>query len=149
MQRLVVALSLVLLVGLCAATPGQAGTPAENPYQAEFDFTLGKPVEMRVDVGGVSLETILITAREEVRPGAPIKCDVQFVGNNASDKKVTLTTVLLLEDAGGKGLNQGRISLEAFKVKGGRTFDEKQVVTIAGDTLSQAVKVYVLVEVVL
>ena len=148
MQRLSVALSLVMLLGLLVASPGPAGTPAENPYQAEFEFALGKPVEMRVDVEGVSLESILVTARDVVRPGESVKCDVEFVGNNASDKKVTLTTVLLLEDAEGKGLSQGRVSLESFKVKGGRTFDDKQTITVPGDVLSQATKVYVLVEVV-
>jgi hypothetical protein len=147
MRRVSVVLGLLTLLSLTVATSGTPATPAENPYQAELGFALGKPVEMRVDVSGVTLDTITVTARSEVRAGANIKCDVEFVGNNASDKKANLTTVLLLEDAEGKGLSQGRVTLDPFKVKSGKTFDELQTITVPGDVLSAAVKVYVLVEV--
>ena len=85
MQRLSVGLSLALVAALALPTPGSAGTPAENPYQAEFDFALGRAIELRVDVLGVSLDTITVTARGEVSPGSPAKCDVQFTGSNAGD----------------------------------------------------------------
>jgi hypothetical protein len=149
MRRVSVVLSLVTLLSLTMATSGRSGTPAENPYQAELDFALGKAVEMRVEVSGVNLETITVTARDAVRAGTNIKCDVEIVGNNTSEKKATVTTVLLLEDETGKGLSQGRITLDPFKVKSGKTFDETQTVTIPGDVLSAAVKVYLLVEVAL
>lgn len=149
MQRLSVGLSLALVAALALPTPGSAGTPAENPYQAEFDFALGRAIELRVDVLGVSLDTITVTARGEVSPGSPAKCDVQFTGSNAGEGKATVSTVLLLEDATGKGLDQGRLTLDDFKAKAGKPFDEKQVITIPGAALTQAAKIYVLVEVAL
>jgi len=52
-------------------------------------------------------------------------------GSNTTDKKATLTAVLLLEDADGKKLE--RVTLDPFRAKAGKDFQERQKVFVGGD----------------
>ncbi|NCO69646.1 MAG: hypothetical protein GW878_03875 [Acidobacteria bacterium] len=139
--------TLVLVTGVALAQP--AGSPTyvqgENPLQGDFDFAVGRPINVFVDVQGLTLDTILVTALDELKAGAPVHCEVQFLGTNSGQKKATLAPVLLLEDSSGKGV--GRITCNIFKAKPGRPYDERQKVQISGDALASASKVYVLVQI--
>lgn len=137
------ALAALVIAGLAVAQEGYA--PAENPFQADYAFRLGEPITVRVEVLGVRLDTFSLTAQQEGRAGETVKCQAQLVGSSVAEKKATLTTVLLLEDANGRGL--GRVTLGPFKAKPGKAFDEKQKVTAEGNALAGATRAYLFVQV--
>lgn len=139
--RVIFALGSVLTAALSISQTGAGYTAAENPFQKDYAFALGKPVTMRVDVQGVRLDTLTVVALGEVRSGEKVKCEVSVAGSSEAEKKATVTAVLLFENAEDKGIE--RVTLEQFKVKSTRAFDEKQKLSIEGDTLRAAVKVYV------
>lgn len=137
------ALAALVIAAVGVAQVGYA--PAENPFQADFAFRLGEPITLRVEVLGVRLDTFTLTAQQNVRVGETVKCQAQLVGRSVAEKKATLTTVLLLEDA--RGNNLGRVPLAPFKAKPGKPFDEKQTVTAEGKALAGATRVYLFVQV--
>jgi hypothetical protein len=144
MERATFALLATLVAGLATAQ-GPGYTPAENPFQADYAFTLGQPVALHVEIEGVRVDTITLAAQQDVRAGEAVKCQGEVVGSNTAAKKATLTTVLLLEDARGNSL--GRVPFEPFKAKSGKPFDERQKVTAEGSALAGATRVYVFVQV--
>ncbi len=144
MRRVVFALVAAMVAGAVVAQENPAYSPGENPYQGDFPFTLGQPVGLHVDIQGVRLDSLTVTALGEVRPGEKVKCEAVLAGNNTSERKASLTTVLLLEDADGKALE--RVSLESFKAKSKREFQERQKVAVAGEALAAARKVYLFVQ---
>ncbi len=145
MRRVMLALAgtLVAALSLAQETPGY--TAADNPFQNDYEFALGKPIRLRAIVEGVRLDTLNTVALTEVRPGEKVRCEVELAGTNEADRKATITVILLLEDDAGKGLE--RIALDPFKLKSARPFNEKQRVSIGGDTLRAAVKIYVFIQV--
>ncbi len=145
MRRPVVTLALALVAGVVSAQESPTYAPGENPFQAEYSFALGQPVEMRVVVDGVRLDDLTLAAAADVRPGEKVTCNVVMAGSSTAQKKATLTTVLLLEDANSKGL--GRVTLDPFKAKSGKNFREEQTVTADGDALIGARKVYVFIQI--
>jgi len=145
MKRVMFALAATLVTGLAFSQAGPAHAPAENPFQADFGFTLGQPTALWVDIQGVRVDGITLIALGEVRAGETVKCQLEVAGASVAEKKATLTVVLLLEDADGRNLE--RVKLEPFKVKPGKPFDEKQKVTAEGSALATAARVYVFVQV--
>ncbi len=145
MRRVVFALVSALIAGASVAQQAPAYASGENPFQGDFAFKLGEAVGVHVDIQGVRLDTVTVTALGEVRPGEKVKCEAVVAGNNTADKKASLTVVLLLEDANGKGLE--KVALDTFKVKSGKEFQERQKVTVEGDTLAAARKVYLFVQI--
>ena len=145
MRRVVFALVAAMVAGALVAQETPAYAPADNPFQRDFAFVLGQAVDLHVDIQGVRLDTVTVAAPGEARPGERVKCEAVLAGNNTADKKATLTTVLLLEDADGKALE--KVALDPFRVKAKREFQERRKVTIAGDALAAARKVYLFVQV--
>lgn len=145
MQRVLAAVVALLIAGTLGAQQKSGYPTGDNPFQAEYDLALGKPVQLRVDVQAVRFDALTVVALQEPKSGAKVKCEVQLTGTGAADKKATVTAVLLLEDASGKGLE--RLALAAFKIKPGKPFEEKQRFSVAADSLSAAEKVYVFVQV--
>jgi hypothetical protein len=145
MDRVRFALLATVLAGLASAQQGPGYAPAENPFQDDYGFTLGQPTALHVDIQGIRLDSITLTAQQEVRPGETVKCQVQVAGASVAEKKATLTVVLLLEDTEGRNLE--RVKLEPFKVKPGKPFDERQKITAEGSALAAAARVYVFVQV--
>ena len=137
---------LVAVVGATSVVAQETGaySQGENPFQADYEFVLGRPIEVRVDVQGVRIDQVTLLALEEVRPGSEVRGEIQIAGSNVGDKKATLTLVMLLEDANGKGL--GRVSMEPFKAKTGKPFDQRQKVTIAANSLNGALRVFLFVQ---
>jgi hypothetical protein len=144
-MRRVIAVLAVLVAASLAAQEATEYTPSDNPFQAEFAFVTGQPVNLKVEVAGVRLDTLSVTPRVEVTGDFPITCDVVFAGSSEATRKVVVTAVLLLEDSAGKSLE--KLNLDPFKVKPGRAFDERQSMKVAGSSLRGAAKVYVFVEV--
>jgi hypothetical protein len=146
MKRVTTLFAPLLIAGLAFAQEGARYTRADNPFQGEFAFESGKPIELYVDVEGVRLDTVMVSAPGGVEPGRAVRCDVQMTGTSVAAKKASLTpVVLMLEDGSGKGIE--RIQLDPFKVKAGKPFDERQTHDVGGDAIAAARKVYVLVEV--
>jgi hypothetical protein len=139
------ALAAFVIAGLAVAQEGPGYAPAENPFQVDYAFRLGEPITLRVQVLGVRLDTFTLTTQQDVREGETVKCQAQLVGSSVAEKKATLTVVLLLEDADGQGL--GRVTLEPFKAKPAKAFDEKQRVTVGRSALVGAVRAYLFVQV--
>lgn len=139
--------TLMLMTGVAMAQQGGSPTyvQGENPLQGDYDFAVGRPINVFVEVQGLMLDTILVTTLEELKAGAPVPCEIQFLGTNSNEKKATLAPVLLLEDSSGMGV--GRVTLDSFKAKSGRPYDERQKVRISGDALASASKVYLLVQI--
>jgi len=145
MRQLIFALVVALVAGFACAQESPAYAPGENPFQGEYAFAPGQPVVLHVVVEGIQLEQVTLTPLADVRAGEKVKCAAVVAGNSTSDKKATLTTVLLLEDADSKGL--GRVTLDPFKIKNGKAFQEDQRMTVAGEALTGARKVYVFVQI--
>ncbi|HNX51100.1 MAG TPA: hypothetical protein PLS53_03060 [Thermoanaerobaculaceae bacterium] len=145
MRRVVSLIALTVFAALASAQE-VAYTPSENPFQNEYEFSPGRVIELRADVQGVRLDTLSLVALEPAQAGKPVRCEIELAGNNMSSGKVEVSAVLLLEDTNSKGLQGGRITMEAFKVKAGRAFAQKQAVQVPDEVLSQASKVYILVQ---
>lgn len=148
MRRVVSLIALTVFAALASAQEA-AYTPSENPFQNEYEFSPGRVIELRADVQGVRLDTLSLVALEPAQTGKPVRCEVELAGNNMSSGKVEVSAVLLLEDTNSKGLEGGRITMEGFKVKAGRAFAQKQAVLVPDGILSQASKVYLLVQLLL
>lgn len=136
-----------MCLALSAAGQDAAYAPSENPFQNEFDFAIGRTIDIKADVQGVRLDSLVLVALAPIEADKPVKCEVELVGNNLADRRVDIKVVLLLEDERSKGLEKGRLQLEVFRVRAGREFAQKLPVTVAGEALSKAVKVYVLIQV--
>ena len=145
MHRVVAVLVVVLVAGVAVAQQPGSYTPAENPYQADLAFTSGKPIDLFVEIEGVRLDGIVVLPGGDARAGEQVECDIQVVGVSVAEKRATINTVILLEDAEGKPLE--RETLDPFRVKAGKPFDEKQKRAVSGSALINAAKVYVLVQV--
>ncbi len=146
MQRVLAGVAALLLAGVGGAQEPSGYPSKENPFGADYAFELGKPIQLHVNVEGVSFDSVTVVALQEVKAGTKVKCEVQFSGAGAAEKKATVTSVLLLEDATGKGLE--RLTLDTFKVKPGKPLDEKQRLSAGAESLSGATKVYVYIQVV-
>ncbi len=147
MRRVTTVAALLLLAGVAVA-PAQDNTAyrrVENPYQAEFPFEIGQPVEPRVELGGILVSQVLLTPRGDVEAGRPAKCSVVVRGTGAPEERATLRLVLLLEDDESRGLE--KVELDPFRVKAGKAFERDETVRIGGDALLGATKVYLFVAV--
>ena len=144
MRRGLAAAVALLAAGMLVAQQAPDYTIGDNPFQAEYPFALGQPVQLRAEVQGIRFDALTVVALDEVKSGAKVRCEVQLTGTGAPEKKATVSVVVLLEDAKGTGLD--RLTLDGFKVKAAKPFDEKQRVTVAGDALGTATKVYVFIQ---
>jgi hypothetical protein len=142
------ALGAVFMI-TCAALAGAQVSPeyaqVANDYGAEFAFSPGRPIELRVEVLGIRFDTVAVTPQGEVAAGTQVPCEVAVDGSSVAEKKATVTVVLLLEDNKGQSLE--RVTAEPFRVKSGRSFGEKQKREISGDALGSAAKIYVFIQV--
>ncbi|HVN77250.1 MAG TPA: hypothetical protein VMT19_13110 [Thermoanaerobaculaceae bacterium] len=145
MRRVIFALVFALVAGTLCAQEAPVYARGENPFQGDFPFALGQPINLNVDVEGVRLDAVTVSARGEVRAGEKVRCETLLAGNNTTDKKPTLTMVLLLEDADGKALE--KVTFDQFRAKAGKEFQERQRVVITGEALAAAHKVYVFVQI--
>ena len=138
--------ALVALLAVAAfAQEATDYTAAENPFQAEYAFTLGQPIVMRVDIQGVMIETISISAPGAVSTDETVECSVQVAGSNETSKKATLTVVVLLEDASSKALE--RLSLAPLRIKSRRPIDAQESIEIQNASLASAARAYIFLKV--
>lgn len=144
MRRMLAALAVVFIaVGVQGQTK-ESYTRSASPFQGEYALTLGSPIDLHVDVDGIRLVTLTLTASAAVEADKPIKCQAELVGENTTTERVTVLTAMLLEGPDGKGLE--RINLDPFRIRPGRRFDERQTIRVDGSNLQAAGKVYVFVE---
>ncbi|MGC8916534.1 MAG: hypothetical protein ACP5NF_06100 [Thermoanaerobaculum sp.] len=117
----------------------------ENPFQDEYQLKLGEPVKLYVDIEGTRFAELTIVPRGNVEPGKNVKCQVLMTGARVGSGKVEVLPVFLLEDGSGKSLE--RVTPPPFKVRGKRPFEYKETVTVGGDSLAAAAKVWVFLEI--
>jgi hypothetical protein len=138
--------ALVALVAVAAfAQEATDYTAAENPYQAEYAYTPGQPIVMRVDIQGVMIDSIAITAPSSESAAGKVGCSVQVTGSNDAAKKVTVTAVVLLESASSQALE--RLSLAPFRVKSRRPINARQSIEVQSASLAAAARVYVFLKI--
>jgi len=145
MHRVVAVLLVVLAAGVAVAQQPGSYTPVENPYQADLAFTSGKPIDLFIEIDGVRVDGIVVLSGGDPRAGEQVECQIQVLGASVADKRATVNAVILLEDAEDKPLE--RVTLDPFRIKAGKPFDEKQKRVVNGDALLGASKVYVLIQV--
>ncbi|MGE5235877.1 MAG: hypothetical protein ACM3O7_05995 [Acidobacteriota bacterium] len=145
MHRAGLALVVMAWAGLAGGQGNPEYTQVANDFGAEFPYSSGSPIELRVEVLGVRFDTVAVTPQGEIVPGSPVRCEVAVDGSSVARKKAAITFVLLLEDAQGKTLE--RIGLDPFKVKSERSFSERQRRDVSGDALGSASKAYVFIHV--
>ena len=145
MHRVAVVLLVVLAAGVAAAQQPGSYTPVENPYQADLSFTSGRPIDLFVEIDGVRVDGIVLVPGGDPRAGEQVDCQVQVLGASVAERRATVNAVILLEDADDKPLE--RVTMDPFRVKPGKPFDEKQKRVVTGDALLGASKVYVLIQV--
>jgi hypothetical protein len=145
MHRVAVVLLVVLAAGVAAAQQPGSYTPVENPYQADLAFTSGRQIDLFVEIDGVRVDGIMVLPGGDPRAGEQVECQLQVLGASVAEKRATVNAVVLLEDAGDKPLE--RVTMDPFRVKAGKPFDERQKRVVNGDALLAASKVYVLVQV--
>ncbi len=146
MRRFMLVATMSALMTLPAwGQDAPAFTRTSSPFQNEYELTLGRPVQLRVDIVGVRVDTLTVTPAAEVEAGKEIRTEFTVAGDNSASDKATVSAVLLLEDADGHGLE--RVTLDPFRVRGERSFDERQTIRVAGEALAAAAKIYVLLEV--
>jgi hypothetical protein len=136
------AIALALAVPVLAQETGGYAA-GENPFQGEYPFAAGQPISLKVTVEGVNLDTL--TLAPEPASGDTVSCPVTFDGSNQGSGKVTVTAVVLLEDAKGKTLE--RLTMAQFRVKSGRPFSRREAITVQAASLTAAAKVYLFVKV--
>lgn len=118
----------------------------DNPYQDEAVLTVGQPIKLYVEVQGTRFAELTLTPQGEVEAGKNVKCQVLLTGSRPVSGKAEVVPILLLEDGNGKSLE--RITLPRFKVRGERPFEYRETVSVSGDSLSAAAKVWIYLEVI-
>jgi hypothetical protein len=137
--------AIAFLLAVSAFPQEVTYTPAENPFQAEYPFTPGQPIVLRMAVAGVQLDTLTLSAPTPESPDAKVSCTLALDGSNQAGEKVTLSSVLLLEDANGKALE--RLTMTPFRLKAGKPFSRSETLPVQGSSLLSAGKVYVFLKV--
>lgn len=144
MRRLMIALLALLSWTVVAAQETAQYKDVENPYQADFEFVPGRPVDLHVAITGVQFESLAVVPQTAAAEGNAVDCDFELDGTSVAEKKFKVTTVVLFEGSDGRGIQ--RTSLEPFKVKPGKPFFEKQTLSVPGDALTGAKKVYIFIQ---
>lgn len=144
-MRGVLSALVALLAVAASAQEATDYTAAENPFQAEYAFTPGQPIVMRVDIQGVMINSITIAASGAASADGKIDCSVQVVGSNETGKKVAVTAVMLLEDASSRALE--RLSLAPFRVKARQPMNAQESIKVQSATLAAAARVYVFLKI--
>lgn len=135
----------VVTVGLLAMPGSTQVRRVGNPYQTEFSFELGAPLNLGVNVEGVQVDQVILEPLETVVSGRDIPCEVRVVGANTGDRRVGVDVVLLLENERRRPVE--RITLSTFRPRPGRAFEERQRFRIPGASFRTAAVVSVFIEV--
>ena len=122
-------------------------TPVDNPYQAEFEFTVGSDLTPNVSIDNVRWRLLRLDLDDGETPvaGEEIRAEVTVEVENLRERSARVAMVLLLEDERGGQLE--RVELKEFKASSGRFESERQRIKIDGGTAQRLGKVYVLVEI--
>jgi len=119
----------------------------DNPYQEEFDYTLGENLAPNVEIEGLRWTSMRVAARDggPIDPGddaVDVELTVTLANRGTDDARVQV--VVLLEDGAGQPLD--RLSLESFRVRDGRTETADERFEVPGMSLLAVEKVYLFLE---
>jgi hypothetical protein len=146
---LVVLSTAVLVIGAgdLSAQGGANYTPVENPYQAEYEFTVGSDLTPNVSIDDVRWRLLRLDVDDGDAPiaGEEIKAEVTIEVENLGERSARVNLILLLEDDRGGQLE--RVELKTFKASSGRFESEVQRIKIDGGTAQRLGKVYVFAEI--
>jgi len=137
----------LVMVGALVGAVALAGTPqpVDNPYQGEFPFTLGEPLEPGVSIDGVVWTGLRVAPQGKLRSGKAVKTQIELAFDNGTAGGVEILVVVLFEDEHGQNLD--RVDLGSFSLAAGRNRRFRKKVKIQSDVLSAAKKVYLFCEV--
>jgi hypothetical protein len=147
-RRLAVGMVLVAGAGLLAAQEAaQEYTPAPNPYQGEFVYTVDAELKPLVEVEGVRWQLLRVAPKsaDAVRSGQAVAVNILFDLENVRDQTATGVLVVLFEDAQGNRLD--RVECEPVQVPTGGARSFRQKAKVQGDVLLATEKVYLFLEV--
>jgi hypothetical protein len=121
---------------------------ASGAFQDEYSYKIGEELNPKVDIDGLRWVLLRLVPKKEGRIPRDKDVDVIiYLGfQNTSGVKKRAGVILMLEDENGNKVGE-RISLKEVKVgkDDDKIFDQK--IEVAGSTLIQVRKIYVLCEV--
>jgi len=141
---------LMILIGLSIQVFPEEETgdiqAVESPYQGEFVFVPGQPLELKLEIEGIYWSTFGIDAgkTDKLKPGDTHRIEVVNRIENISKHAVKFTLVVLLEDRDGKMLE--RLSLSPVKLSKGKYRTDRQKFKVSDDSLIDLAKVYLFAE---
>ncbi len=140
-------LGAVIALAAVAATAQEATdyTTAENPFQGEYAVTVGQPLIIRVDIQGVLIDSITVEPPAALPADGRVVCTVTVAGSNEGARKVSITAVVLLEDASSQALE--RLSLAPFKVRSRSPFNEQQKIEAQVASLAATRRAYIFLKI--
>ena len=144
-QRVRIARCAVAVVLLAVVAAAGGPQPVDNPYQGEFPFTLGEPLDPGVSIDGVVWNELKVTPLGKLRSGKAVKTLVEMGFDNGRADGVRILVVVLFEDETGQALD--RVELDPVSVGAGRAKRFRQKLKIQSDVLSASAKVYLFCEV--
>ena len=140
-----------VVLAMCATCVAHAQDPdvriEDNPYQEEFDYTLGETLAPNVEIEGLRWTSVRIAPRgdREIDPGDDgVDVEVVVAFDNRGSDDVRAQVVVLLEDGGGQPLE--RLSLESVRVRDGRTQEADERFEVPGASLLAVERVYLFLE---
>ncbi len=119
----------------------------DNPYQEEFDYTLGEILAPNVEVEGVRWTSMRVAPRGsgQVDPGDDeVDIELTIALDNRGTDDARVQVVVLLEDGAGQPLD--RLSLEPIRVRDGRNENAAERFKVSGASLLAVEKVYLFLE---
>ena len=142
---------LVVLIGLSIQAFPEDKTgdiqAVESPYQGEYLFKAGQPLEIQLQIDGVYWSGFGINPGkpDKLKSGETHRIEVVNRLENVSKHGVKFALVVLLEDTDGKMLE--RLRLSPVKLSKGKYRTDRQKFKVSDDSLINLAKVYFFAEI--
>ncbi len=118
-----------------------------SPFTEEFDYKVGQILDLNLRLEGLRWSVLRAGARDEAdwTEGKKVKTSFTNELENLTDRPLTLSIIILLEDDRGRQLE--RVELKKIKVGAGRYDEDIQKIKVDGGVLAETAKIYIFAEV--
>ncbi len=122
-------------------------TVVTSPFAEEFDFKIGRTLDLNLRLEGLKWTTLSADAGDESgwRDGKNVKVVFTNYLENLTDTPLSWSIIVLLED--GRGRQLERIEFKTVKVGGGKFDRDTQKIKVDGGLLKETAKIYLFAEV--